>query len=172
MQDLFNQFFNQFNGYGLDYDHAYGNQCYDLIQEWNVDWLKNSFLPGAYAYQLFYKNPNEYTSILNSATASPQVGDIVVFDNAYNNAGGHTGVATGKGVTQGKSTDWFELFEQNDPTGSVCHLKNYSYNHVIGWLRSKKQPVVQTYQQQVHDIVYSGIQDTQKVLAIQKITPK
>jgi|ERR1035437_3068043 hypothetical protein len=139
MQDLLNKFIAQFTGYGIDYDHAYGAQCYDVIQEWNVDWLDNRFLPGDYAYQLLTKNPDQYITFLNnSPTAHPEIGDIAVLKNAYNNVGGHTGVVVNH-HTEGKSTDWVDLFEQNDPTGSVCHIKRYSYDYISGWLRTKKQ---------------------------------
>lgn len=130
---MFEEFFKQFNGYSLDYDGAYGGQCFDLIQAWNRDWLKcPNWITGEYAYQIFGQLPNYYDSIANTPDGVPQKGDIVVWGKAYNGFAGHTGVATGVG-----DVNTFQCFEQNDPTGSVCHNKTYNYNYVTGWLRFK-----------------------------------
>lgn len=131
----FDDLFKTLNGMSLDYDGVYGAQCFDLIQAWNRDWLNSPYwITGEFAYQIYGQLPNIYTSIPNTPEAVPQKGDIVVWAKAYNGFAGHTGVATGKG-----DTNTFECFEQNDPTGSVCHLKIYNYNHVVGWLRFKTQ---------------------------------
>jgi hypothetical protein len=144
----FDQFFKQFNGYGLDFDHAYGNQCFDLIQEWNVNWLGNPFIPGGYARQILDADRPGYTRVWNGPVNSPQKGDIVVWGGNYNGGPGHTGVATGKG-----DANTFECFVQNDPLGSVCHLKTYSYFAILGWLQPKTtNPVPLTYQQMVDQI--------------------
>lgn len=133
MKDLFIKFWLQFNGYSLDYDGVYGGQCFDLIQAWSRDWLDcPAWITGDYAYQIYGQLPNFYNSIPNTSDAVPKVGDIVVWGKAYNGYAGHTGVATGSG-----DTGVFECFEQNDPTGSVCHIKLYDYAHVTGWLRKK-----------------------------------
>ena len=132
LEKKFDDFFSQYNGQSLDYDGIYGGQCFDLIQEWNVNWLGGPFIVGEFAYQIYGQHPNFYTSIPNTPDAIPQKGDIVVWAKSYNGFAGHTGVATGKG-----DLNTFECFEQNDPTGTVCHLKVYNYNHVTGWLRLK-----------------------------------
>ena len=161
MQDLLNKFIAQFTGHGIDYDGKYGAQCYDVIQEWNVNWLGNRFLAGDYAYQLLNKNPDQYKTYSNdSPTAHPEIGDICVLKNAYNYVGGHTGLVVGH-QTQGKNTDWVDLFEQNDPTGSTCHIKRYSYEYISGWLRSIKQPVPPLTDAQklskIHDLAFANM---------------
>lgn len=166
MQKTLQDFINQFRGHGIDYDHRYGAQCYDVIQEWNVDWLNNRFLPGDYAYQLLNKNPDQYTTYLNnSATAHPDAGDIVVFSNNYNHIGGHTGIATGNGVAEGKPTDWLEIVEQNDPLGSTVQVRRYPYTYVTGWLRSKKSPGLTSDQKlsSIKDIVNGAGSGDQKI---------
>lgn len=129
----FQDFFNWFNGYSVDFDGKYGAQCYDLIQTWNVSWLGLPFIAGAYAYQIYNNyDPKYYTRIANGPNDIPQEGDIIVWSWYYNYAGGHTGIATGKGDV------WsFEAFVQNDPTGTVSHLKTYKYDYVLGWIRPK-----------------------------------
>ncbi|MEM3335422.1 MAG: CHAP domain-containing protein, partial [Thermoplasmata archaeon] len=99
--------------------------------------------PHLYAYQIYTVDTDEkkkyFDKIANTSDAYPQAGDIVVWSKSYNGTAGHTAVATGLHQTQGKSSDWFEAFSQNDPTGSPCILKKYSYNNVLGWLRPKKE---------------------------------
>ena len=94
----FKDFFNQFNNQSVDFDGVYGAQCFDLIQEWNVDWLGNPFIPGAYAYQIYNNyDPSKYIRIANGPNDIPREGDIIVWSWYYNYAGGNTGIATGKG---------------------------------------------------------------------------
>ncbi len=138
---VFDAFYRQFNGYSLDYDGYYGGQCFDLIQAWNRDWLKvPAWIWGDYAYQIAGQLPDHYIWVRNTVGSilKPEKGDIVVWGKEYNGWAGHTGVATGAGEAKGLSTDWFDCFQQNDPTGSVCRVKRYSFNHVIGWLRPRK----------------------------------
>lgn len=117
-----------------------GNQCFDLVVAW-TDLLEvphypdnPSPFPVDNAYQIFTEfgafQDDYFDLITYSSGLVPQLGDIVVWENAYNGAGGHTGVATGSG-----NSSTFQAFEQNDPIGSYCHVKSYSYSHVLGWLR-------------------------------------
>lgn len=133
LEKKYDNFFKTFNNKSLDYDGYYGGQCFDLIQAWNIDWLGcPNWITGDYAYQIYGQLPQYYDSIANTPDAIPQKGDIIVWAKAYNGFAGHTGVANGVG-----DTNTFECFEQNDPTGTVCHVKKYTYNNVTGWLRWK-----------------------------------
>lgn len=127
---MFEDFLKQFNGKPIDYDGVYGAQCFDLIQEWNVNWLHNPFIPGAYAKQIMDADRPGYTRVYNTATNYPTEGCIIVWDGNYNGGPGHTGVST-----KNSNQNLMEVFEQNDPTGSVSHVKTYNYNHVTGWLK-------------------------------------
>lgn len=106
------------------------NQCVDLANRYIIDVLNEE--------PIFYKNAKDfwdaandnYERILNSDTAIPQAGDIIIWD-AWEY--GHIAVATGLG-----DTGWFQSFDQNFPIGSVCHLVDHNYNNVKGWLRYKK----------------------------------
>lgn len=125
---------------------APGNQCFDCV----VSWTDNLTIPHApgnpspfpyeYAYQIYtgYSTFQKtyFDRIGNGPLNSPQKGDIVVWSSNYNNGAGHTGVATGRG-------SWFnfDCFEQNDPVGSVSHVRTYSYSYVMGWLRPKAVPL-------------------------------
>jgi len=138
----FSEFFSKWNGkYCEVSDPTNPNQCFDLV----VAWTDSLGIPRTfnymYAYQIYSNFGTEqakyFDKIYNGPAASPRQGDIPVWSWYFNYSGGHTGVATGKGVTTGTYTDWFECFEQNDPLKSVCHLKTYSYSNVLGWLRPK-----------------------------------
>lgn len=119
------------------------NQCFDLVVGWCDELGLPRLFPHLYAYQIYTVDTEDkkkyFDKIENTADAYPIAGDIIVWSKSYNGTAGHTAVATGNHQTQGKSTDWFEAFSQNDPTGSPCILKKYSYNNVLGWLRPKKE---------------------------------
>ncbi|MEM5875578.1 MAG: CHAP domain-containing protein [Candidatus Aenigmatarchaeota archaeon] len=121
------------------------NQCFDLIVAWCDELGIPRVFSHLYAYQIYTVDTDDkkkyFDKIPNTADAYPQAGDIVVWAKTYNGTAGHTAIATGLHQTQGKSTDWFEAFSQNDPVGSPCILKKYSYNHVLGWLRPKKEMI-------------------------------
>lgn len=166
LQTYFDQFFNQFNGYSLDYDGYYGAQCFDLVQAWNMAWLDSpNWLVGQYAYQIYGQLPQLYTSVPNTPDAIPQKGDIVVWSKNFNGYAGHTGVATGKG-----NLNTFECFEQNDPTGSPCHLKTYSYLYVVGWLRYRIIPPADITQ--IHNVLWGTASDSAKVAQLKVLVPK
>lgn len=133
----FKDFLEQFNGQGVEVvDASNRNQCFDLAVAW-LDWLD---LPRTfnhlYAYSI-YQSPTDGTKeafelIPNTPDGVPLEGDVVVWGKSYNGTAGHVGIATGEG-----NLDTFKAFEQNDPTGSVSHVKEYTYDHVLGWLRPK-----------------------------------
>lgn len=76
---------------------------------------------------------NNFDKIKNAPENFPQLGDIIIWDHKFNTGAGHTGVATGQNTDVNK----LDVFEQNDPLGSACHLKSYNYAYIIGWLRPK-----------------------------------
>ena len=131
----FSEFLNKYKGKWVDFDGYYGAQCVDLVQYW----AKNLGYPAFWgdAYQIYQQAGNNYIQVPNPPIGGPKEGDIVVWAYSYNYGGGHVGIATGKGVSTGLSSDWFECFEQNDPTGKPCQLKNYNFNSVLGWLHPK-----------------------------------
>ena len=126
----FDAFLAKNNGKFLDFDGAYGAQCVDLVQYWSQA-IGGPRFTGNYAKDLYKQTANFYTWIDKIGAAVPQKGDIVVWSGTYNGGPGHVGIATGNGTKT-----FFEVFEQNDPTGSNSHLKTYStYTSVLGWLR-------------------------------------
>lgn len=126
----FDDFYNRNNGKFLDFDGWYGAQCVDLVQFWSQALGGPRFTGDA--KDIAGQTHGFYTWIANSPTAVPQKGDIVVWDGGYNGGPGHVAIATGWG-----STSIFEVFEQNNPTGSNAHLGRHNYNHVAGWLHKE-----------------------------------
>lgn len=129
---MFQNFLQQYNGKYVDWDGVYGAQCFDLVNKWST-YLGYRPFTGLYAYGIIDQTQGNYTKILNSPTAVPQAGDIIVWNSRYGGGYGHTAIATGIG-----DTNSFESFDQNYPTGSPAHLVRHSYDGVIGWLRPNK----------------------------------
>lgn len=155
------EFINQNKGKKLDWDNYYGPQCVDLVQYW-VNNLGYSPFWGD-AWQIYQQAGKDYTQIANPPIGGPQEGDIVVWSYSYNYAGGHVAIATGKGQSTGKATDWFEVFSQNDPFNSACALKTYSFSNVVGWLRPKNYKVKLTDSEKIVKInnkIETQISDT------------
>jgi len=153
-----NEFIANNNGKKVDFDGYYGAQCVDLVQYWSQNLGGPRFWGDA--YQIYSQAGSFYTQIPNPPVGGPKEGDIVVWAYQYNWGGGHVGVATGKGVSTGANSDWFEVFEQNDPTGDPCKLKKYDYGNVLGWLHPKNyQPL--TKEQQMLQIINTQISDTE-----------
>ena len=150
------------NGFVEVVDPTSPFQCFDLVVAW-CDFLKiPRVFPFLYAYQI-YTNYGEaqakyFDRINNGPYDLVKEGDIVVWSNYYNNAGGHTAIATGKGDLYN-----FKAYEQNDPENWVAsrnsHVRSYRYTgNVLGWLRPKL--VTLTKEQQMLQIINSTISDT------------
>lgn len=127
----FQQFFNQFNGQFVDFDNAYGAQCFDLVNKYST-MLGYQRFTGLYASGIYNQPGSNYIQIPNSPTAVPQAGDIIVWNNNYGGGFGHTAIANGEG-----NTSYFVSFDQNWQPGSPAVLVKHNYNGVIGWLRPK-----------------------------------
>jgi hypothetical protein len=116
-------------------DPSNPNQCYDLAVAWTDNLgIPRTAIQHLYAYQI-YTQPIESTylnlyRIPNTPSAMPLKGDIIVWDYTYNGYAGHVGISSGI-----RTLNSLQVFEQNDPLKSVCHLKTYNYNSILGWLR-------------------------------------
>lgn len=154
MENKFSQFLSIYNNRYVDFDGYYGAQCFDLVQYWSK-YIGGHRFGGGFAKEIYSQPGSFYTQIPNTPEAIPKAGDIIVWAGSYNGGYGHTGIATGKG-----DINKFECFQQNDPTGSISHLKIYNYNHVIGWLRPKLSIEPEKFIiQKIKDIINSQISD-------------
>lgn len=141
MAITYQQFINNHNGRGVDYDGAYGVQCVDLIKAY----LKEVFniTPGAWGnahayYDNFYSIPGLYknfTRITNTKSFVPQKGDIGVWHKGNGFAVGHVAICDGVG-----DTSYFYSYDQNW-TGNhdKCTRIKHNYYMFAGVLRPKNQ---------------------------------
>jgi hypothetical protein len=135
-------FFVQWNNKGADFDKAYGNQCFDVLQYYNRDVIGGTFIPGATALDVWNNetyDKNLYKKILNSTNPEnkPKTGDIIFF--SFN----HVAIVV--------TADDFDIisFDQNFPSQGyydshgnfigtgICHFQTHSYGspvNVVGWL--------------------------------------
>lgn len=128
-------FFNKYNGVGIDVDGCYGVQCVDLVSKYidEVCGIPNSTLMGYGYWTDYYSYPflyNNFNRIANTPDLVPQKGDIVVWaENGRN----HVGIATGEGTTS-----YFYSYEQNWNSNNDPTAKRYNdYSGVSGVLRYK-----------------------------------
>ncbi|MEI7632016.1 MAG: CHAP domain-containing protein [bacterium] len=136
-------FVAKYNGQPVDFDRAYGNQCWDLVAQYSHEvvglqggaWevMPTGANGGAIEVFTIFKDPlgTYYTKIANSPDPNnlPVKGDIVIWNwGTY----GHIGLCLG--ATQSSIT----IFEQNSPVGSYAHITaNKQWAGCVGWIRPK-----------------------------------
>lgn len=130
------EFFTKYDGKGIDFDGAYGNQCMDLMNQFTVEvWGDTSGqLRAPTAYQSWLKGGPDYDKIHYQPGRTPQEGDIIYWSDQYVKGTGHVAIATSKA-----NQSIFTSFDQNWPVGSKCHYQEHTYSGVVGWLRRKGQ---------------------------------
>ena len=150
----FNDFITKWNGRGIDFDGAYGDQCMDLMHQYIVEVLgltDGRILAAPIARTVFENFPNIFGNqyfdrifnVLNDPTILPKDGDIVFWKDPY---GYYFNTNTQKweyaghvGISKGSTSNNIVAFEQNNPSGSPCHIQPHEdfYKGVLGWLRPK-----------------------------------
>lgn len=138
------------NNLFVDYDGAWGDQCVDLVQQYNKVVVGGPFLTGQAAKDIWETYPRDfYERITNAADNYPQQGDIVIWGKDYGPSG-HIAICVSADVNR------FSAFSQNDPTGARSIVREYKdYYGVQGWLRPKKFALnidVEMTQEQKKDI--------------------
>ena len=135
------EFIEAFNGRYIDFDGAYGAQCFDLFHYYNVQVLglsDGSILAAPAAKDIYnnfenLKGHDYFERIPNTPTGVPNEGDVVIWGNG---TWGHVAV-----FVEGNANS-FRSFDQNFPTGSPCHIQNHTtYTGVSGWLRFKTSSI-------------------------------
>lgn len=136
----YSEFIKKYKGKGIDYDGAYGVQCFDLANQYCKDVVGCTGFIGMGAHEIYtYFNgqPNKahFERIPNTPAFVPKKGDIMVWAGSLNGGIGHVAICTGEG-----NTTYFYSYDQNwtgrnDPCTKIKH----NYNHVLGVLRPKDQ---------------------------------
>lgn len=134
------QFVSKYNGKKVDFDGAYGNQCFDLYRQYCKEVLDVPQSPptgtkGAVTIKDNYLTEH-FTKIENTLDGVPKKGDIIIWDTRYGSYG-HVAIVVTADV------NYFTAFSQNDPSGVACIVKSYkNYFGVNCWLRPKKEIMV------------------------------
>ena|ERR1035437_6696881 len=134
----FQEFLTKYNGQYIDYDHAYSNQCVDLMNQYLADVLGITnpiqVFPGATAFQIYTNaNDSRFDKIANTPTGIPSDGDIIFWNTGVGSAG-HVAI-----FISGTANS-FTSFDQNWPVNSPCHTQGHTYANVAGWLHYKNTP--------------------------------
>lgn len=138
------EFVAKYNGKAIDFDGAYGNQCWDLAAQYSKEvvglqggaWQVMPTGPNGGAIEVFtvFKAPlgTYYDKIANSPDPNnlPKKGDLVIW-----NWGTFGHIALCLGATSAS----ISVFEQNSPVGSLCHITNAKqWSGCVGWIRPKQ----------------------------------
>lgn len=130
----FEEFITKYDGKGIDFDGAFGTQCVDLYRQYVKEVLgypQSPLVEGAKDIWDTYL-PDYYQRIENTPYGVPEKGDIVIFGDTMGKYG-HVSI-----FIEGTASR-FTSFDQNYPTGSLCHKQGHTYNAVLGWLRPLKK---------------------------------
>lgn len=136
----YSDFIKKYNGKKVErFDPNAKYQCVDLFLQYIDEVLGlASIIPVGIvnAYDLYNKTHKftpHSTKIKNDPNAIPQYGDVIIWSSGYGPAG-HVAIFTEGDVNK------FKAFSQNDPVGSACVIKEYTYKNVLGWLRPNNMP--------------------------------
>lgn len=171
-------FIQKYNGHGVNFDGAYGNQCVDLMNQYlhDVFGIQNpiSIFPGGTAYQI-YENANNanFQKVANTPTGVPTAGDIIFWNTTIGSAG-HVAIFV-LGDTNNFTSFDLNWPAQQDANGNgigVAHEQSHNYNGVAGWLHPTVAPVTTgsvtvdsaTYTKLVHNSTVSDSVNTYLVL--------
>ena len=146
----YQNFKNKWLGKGIDYDGAYGYQCFDLINQYILEITgQKPYIRLDWADEIF-KRPNDvipdgvnYTIIANNETPNnfPIEGDIIVWDKAkWNGNGGHTAI-----VDNANSERALVLQQDGFKNWQGCQFVEWNFwtYTPLGWIRLNTTPTPQ-----------------------------
>ena len=133
------EFIKKYEGKGVDVDGYPADnkyQCVDLYRQYVKEVLGYPQSPPVVGAKDIWDSylPEYFKRIENTPTGVPEKGDIVIFGTGLGKYG-HVAI-----FVEG-TTSRFTSFDQNYPTGSLCHLQGHTYNAVIGWLTPLQKPM-------------------------------
>lgn len=131
------EFIARYNGQGIDFDHAFGNQCMDLAEEYNQEVVGAPRLGGNAIDVWTGYPPSYYEKIANRPDNYPNPGDIVIWGPDPNDPAVATGQYGHIAVCVTADVNTFTSFDQNFPEGSLSHEQPHTYGGVLGWLRPR-----------------------------------
>ena len=116
----YEEFKNKYNGKYIDYDKQYGNQCWDLGQQYFTECLGVPAYvlsgSGMVSNMLYPPKRNDLDTYFDEVDVRNMIpGDVCIWD--YGNGRGHIAIID----RWDGEKNWF--FSQNYPLGSNCHLQ-------------------------------------------------
>lgn len=136
-------FVKKWNGHPIDYDKAFGNQCFDVFRQYSKDVVGNgnigtTSINAADIYNHYDRNgAAQYYDRIPAGQGQPQPGDVIVYGGTGSNSYGHVAVVTdvsGSQYTvlqQSGNTPDKPAWQQTYPMGSTVN------GPVLGYLRPK-----------------------------------
>ena len=122
-------FIDKYKGKKNDFDGVFGSQCVDLYDFYCRDVIGAPIHYVTGAKDIWENYPKTYFNrIPNTPTGIPQPGDVMIWGSDYGQWG-HVAIVTEADVNK------FKALSQNDPVGRKTHIKNYTYDFVLGWLQ-------------------------------------
>lgn len=111
-------------------------QCVQSVAFYVRDYIRKAVIwaDAAVWWDRAASYPNDYERIPNVGSATPQPGDIVIWNDALPNSGGAGHIAVCIQAFPGTGT--FQSFDSNWG-GKYCHRVTHNYSYVIGWLRPR-----------------------------------
>ncbi len=143
------EFVTKYNGQGIDFDGAFGNQCVDLMNKYLVDVLgianPMSVLPGSSAFEIWQNaNSSLFTKVPNTPTGIPNAGDIVFWQQdatVGTSSAGHVDIFLNGDANnfQGFDQNWPAQEDANGNGTGVAHEQAHTFEGVVGWLSPSGQ---------------------------------
>jgi N-acetylmuramoyl-L-alanine amidase len=126
------EFIGKYTGKPVDYDKAYGAQCFDLARQyfddvWGIPQPAATGERGAKALWGDITLNRWAERIPNTPAGVPGPGDVVIWDGTPGNPYGHVAIGI-----DGNATG-FRSFDQNFPAGTPPHVQWHGYRDVLGW---------------------------------------
>jgi len=129
-------FIKKYDGKGVDYDGNGKYWCVDLYRQYCNEVLGLSQSPlvvgAADIWDTYLKD--YFDQIANTPMGIPEKGSIMLWNKNAGGGYGHVAIFIEGDVNS------FKSFDQNWPTGSLCHIQGHYYKNILGWLKPKGEP--------------------------------
>lgn len=143
-------FIKKYNGKGVDFDGNKKYWCVDLYRQYCkevLQLLQSPLVTGAADIWNSYRKAS-FDRISNTPKGVPSKGSVMVWSKKTGGGYGHVAIFIEGNVNS------FRSFDQNWPTGSLCHVQNHYYKNILGWLKPIENAAPANY--------YKGIDLTNK----------
>jgi hypothetical protein len=113
------------------------NQCVDLVNAYIRDVLGLQIIEHTNAKDFITKAGAKYDAFLNTPTAIPLAGDVIIWNKNVGGGAGHIGIFLEGDINS------FKSFDQNWGNNKFSEIEEHGYKNVVGWLRAKPNIIPQ-----------------------------